>query len=278
MEYLAVVVGIFFLRYGQNYLLNRAGQQAMHDLRVELFEHIQRLSLSFFDRNPVGRLMTRLTNDVDSLNELLTSGGLMILSDAITILGIAVALLLLNWPLALITFLVIPPLMLLTGFVRAGMRSSFRAVRIRLARVNATIAENIDGDNNTGLGFDALVHNTHGSSNTATGFASMGQNTTGSGPQFSIFFDEIQSLDDTLTIHGDTEYSLSGFCKPLLNKAKLHLIFTIRNIQPIALETLAESLIKRVIQSVQDVLLSFSLCPANISPAPWGVGLICLPN
>jgi ATP-binding cassette, subfamily B, multidrug efflux pump len=145
LEYLAVVIGIFGLRYGQNYLLNRAGQLAMHDLRVELFAHIQGLSLAFFDRNPVGRLMTRLTNDVDALNELLTSGGLMILSDAITIVGIAVALLLLNWPLALITFLVIPPLLILTSFVREGMRSSFRAVRIRLARVNAIIAENISG-------------------------------------------------------------------------------------------------------------------------------------
>ena len=91
LEYLAVVVGIFGLRYGQNYLLNRAGQLAMHDLRVELFGHMQRLSLAFFDRNPVGRLMTRLTNDVDALNELLTSGGLAILSDAVTIVGIAVA-------------------------------------------------------------------------------------------------------------------------------------------------------------------------------------------
>jgi ATP-binding cassette subfamily B protein len=145
LEYLAVVAGIFVLRYGQNYLLNRAGQLAMHDLRVELFSHLQRLSLSFFDRNPVGRLMTRLTNDVDALNELLTSGGLMILSDTVTILGIAVALLLLNWPLALITFLVIPPLVILTNVIQAGMRSSFRAVRIRLARVNATIAENISG-------------------------------------------------------------------------------------------------------------------------------------
>ena len=103
LEYLGVVVGIFFLRYGQTYLLNRAGQLAMHDLRVDLFAHIQGLSLAFFDRNPVGRLMTRLTNDVDALNELLTSGGLMILSDAVTIVGIAIALLLLNWPLALIT-------------------------------------------------------------------------------------------------------------------------------------------------------------------------------
>jgi ATP-binding cassette, subfamily B, multidrug efflux pump len=89
--------------------------------------------------------MTRLTNDVDALNELLTSGGLAILSDAVTIVGIAVALLLLSWQLALLTFLVIPPLLVLTHFIRQGMRESFRAVRIKLARVNAMIAENISG-------------------------------------------------------------------------------------------------------------------------------------
>ncbi len=145
VQYLVVVIGIFWLRFGQTYLLNRAGQLAMHDLRVELFTHIERQSLAFFDANPIGRLMTRLTNDVDALNELLTSGGLAILSDGVTIVGIAVALLLLNWPLALITFVVIPPLVLVTNFIRDGMRESFRAVRIRLARVNATIAENISG-------------------------------------------------------------------------------------------------------------------------------------
>jgi ATP-binding cassette subfamily B protein len=143
--YLVVVVAVFVLRYGQNFLLNRAGQLAMHDLRLSLFTHIQRLSLAFFDRNPVGRLMTRLTNDVDALNELLTSGGLAILSDAVTIVGISVALLLLSWQLALLTFLVIPPLLVLTHFIRQGMRESFRAVRIKLARVNAMIAENITG-------------------------------------------------------------------------------------------------------------------------------------
>src|ERR687885_438593 len=145
LEYLAVIVGIFALRFGQNYLLNRAGQLAMHDLRVELFAHVESLSLAFFDANPVGRLMTRLTNDVDALNEMLTSGGLSILSDSVTILGIAVALVLLSWQLALLTFLVIPPLLLLTHLIRAGMRASFRAVRIRLARVNAMIAENVSG-------------------------------------------------------------------------------------------------------------------------------------
>jgi ATP-binding cassette subfamily B protein len=145
LQYLAVIAGIFVLRFGQNYLLNRAGQLAMHDLRMELFAHIERLSLAFFDANPVGRLMTRLTNDVDALNELLTSGGLAILSDSVSIVGIAVAIVLLNWQLALMTFILVPPLLVITGFIRDGMRESFRAVRIRLARVNAMIAENIGG-------------------------------------------------------------------------------------------------------------------------------------
>src|SRR5258708_34457814 len=112
----------------------------MPDLRVELFAHIQALSLAFFDRNPVGRLMTRLTNDIDALNELVTSGGLMILSDAVTIVGIAIALLLLNCPLALITFLVIPPLLILTTRIRGGMRSSFLVIRARLPPFTRTIA------------------------------------------------------------------------------------------------------------------------------------------
>ncbi len=143
--YLGIVIGIFALRFGQSYLLNATGQRAMHDLRVELYSHMQSLSLAFFDHHPVGRLMTRLTNDVDALNEMLTSGGLAIVSDAVTIVGIAVALVLLDWQLALLTFLVIPPLLLATHFIRAGMRSSFRAVRIRLARVNALIAEYVSG-------------------------------------------------------------------------------------------------------------------------------------
>src|SRR5919199_4273707 len=145
LEYLAVIVGIFVLRFGQNYLLNRAGQLAMHDLRVELFAHIESLSLTFFDANPVGRLMTRLTNDVDALNELLTSGGLAILSDTVTIIGIAVALLLLDWRLALITFVVIPPLLWASAWIRAGMRRAFRRVRVRLSRVNAMVAEFVSG-------------------------------------------------------------------------------------------------------------------------------------
>lgn len=143
--YLGAAVCIFVLRYWQNLFLNIAGQRAMHDLRVEIYAHVQGLSLAYFDHTPVGRLMTRLTNDVDALDELLTSGALALLSDAVTLIGIAAALLLLNWKLALITFVVVPPLLLVTQYIRDGMRRSFRAVRTRVARVNGLVAEDVSG-------------------------------------------------------------------------------------------------------------------------------------
>src|SRR5919198_1455367 len=127
------------------YLRPYAGSLVLAMVLLTLLTLLELAGLAIFDRNPVGRLMTRLTNDVDALNEMLTSGGLAILSDSVTILGIAVALLLLSWQLALLTFLIVPPLLLMTHVIRQGMRASFRAVRIRLARVNALIAENISG-------------------------------------------------------------------------------------------------------------------------------------
>lgn len=143
--YLVVLLGAFALRYGQTYLLNRTGQRAMQDLRNQLFRHLQGLSLAYFDRNPVGRLMTRITNDVESLNELLTSGALSIFTDCVTVVVIAVALLWLDWRLALITFAALPVLIVLTNVIRRGMRDSFRAIRIRLARLNAHVAESLAG-------------------------------------------------------------------------------------------------------------------------------------
>jgi ATP-binding cassette subfamily B protein len=143
--YLLVLVSVFGLRYLQTYLLNRSGQHAMHDLRVELFTHVQRQSLSFFDRNPVGRLLTRLTNDVEALNEMLTSGVVAIISDLAIVVGIAVVLLVLEWRLALLILAVMPALVLFTELLRRRMRDSFRAVRVRLARLNAYLAENISG-------------------------------------------------------------------------------------------------------------------------------------
>ncbi|MBI3964473.1 MAG: ABC transporter ATP-binding protein [Chloroflexi bacterium] len=143
--YLSLLLLVFVLRYAQGYLLNSAGQHAMHDLRVQLFGHVQRLSLSFFDRQPVGRLLTRLTSDVEALNELLTSGVVAIIGDVVVLIAIAVMLVTLNWRLALVTFACLPVLLILTETLRRGMRNAFREVRIKLARVNADLAENVSG-------------------------------------------------------------------------------------------------------------------------------------
>src|SRR5207245_10350036 len=104
-----------------------------------------RLSRSFFVQNPVVRLMTRLSNDVDSLNEMVTSGAISIFGDVLTILGITVLLLVINWQLALVTFVVMPPLFWIASYFRVAMRDNFRAIRVHLVRINAYIAENIGG-------------------------------------------------------------------------------------------------------------------------------------
>src|SRR2546429_6713750 len=143
--YLFVLILGFMLRYLHVLFLSIVGQRMMFDMRSQMFEHFQRLSLAFFDHNPVGRLMTRLTNDVDSLNEMFTSGAISILSDVLTIVGVTVVLLVINWQLALVTFVVLPPLFWIASYFRKAMRDNFRAIRVRLARINAYIAENIGG-------------------------------------------------------------------------------------------------------------------------------------
>ena len=143
--YVGVLVGEFALRYWQTYLLNSTGQQAMHDLRVELFAHLQRLGLRFFDRHPVGALMTRLTNDIEALNEALTSGVVAILGDVITMVGISIVLVLLDWRLALVTFLVLPLLYAISQRLQRELRESYRAIRVRLSRLNAYVQESVSG-------------------------------------------------------------------------------------------------------------------------------------
>ena len=143
--YLLILLVGLALRYLHVLMLSIIGQRIMFDMRSQMFEHLQRLSLSFFDHNPVGRLMTRLTNDVDSLNEMFTSGAISIFGDVLTILGITVLLLVINWQLALVTFVVMPPLFWIASYFRVAMRDNFRAIRVRLARINAYIAENIGG-------------------------------------------------------------------------------------------------------------------------------------
>jgi len=143
--YMAILVVGFALRYLQTYVTGVLGQNVMFDLRTRMFAHVQRLSLSFYDRNPVGRLVTRLTNDVDALNELLTAGLVALIGDLFTVVGISILLFWLNWRLALLTFLVLPLLILVMNRMQSRMRDAYRAVRTRLARINGFIAENVTG-------------------------------------------------------------------------------------------------------------------------------------
>jgi len=143
--FLLTLLASFAIRYAQQVLLNYLGQRVMYDMRMQIFTTLQRLPLAFFDRNPVGRLMTRLTNDVDALNELLTSGAVAIFGDVFVLVGIVGVLLALNWRLALVTFTIVPVLVVLMGYFRRTMRDAYRQVRTRLARLNAYIAENISG-------------------------------------------------------------------------------------------------------------------------------------
>ena len=143
--YLATLLGAFAFRYAQNFIMQVVGQNVMYDLRMALFSHLQHLAVSFFTRNPVGRLMTRITNDVDTLYEMVTSGVVTIIGDLVMLSGIVVAMLLLEWRLALVAFAVLPVLVFTTFWFQTKMRDSYRAVRIRIARINAYLNENIMG-------------------------------------------------------------------------------------------------------------------------------------
>jgi ATP-binding cassette subfamily B protein len=143
--FLAALAGEFALRFGQLYVLERTGQNVVLDMRSELFAHVQRLDASFFDRNPVGRIMTRLTTDVEALNEAFTSGLIVILADSVKLLGIVVILLWMDWRLALVTFAILPPTLALTWFFRTRVRRAYREVRRMVANLNAFLQENVSG-------------------------------------------------------------------------------------------------------------------------------------
>jgi ATP-binding cassette, subfamily B, multidrug efflux pump len=133
------------VRGTQIYTLSYMSQRVMCDLRLQLFTHLQRLSPAFYDRTPLGRVMSRMTGDIDALNEMLTYGLIGILADALTLVGIVVILLHLHWPLALLTFLVLPLLVGAFLIFRGPMREVYRDLRVKLARVNATLQENLSG-------------------------------------------------------------------------------------------------------------------------------------
>ena len=145
LVYLAALVAQFGLRYAQSYVMQRVGQQAMYDLRMELFAHLQRLSISFFTRQPVGRLVTRITNDIDALNEVITQGVVAVFGDLVTLVGIVAILVWLDWRLAMATLVVLPGIIYFTARFRVQARDSYRAVRVRLARINAFLNEHIMG-------------------------------------------------------------------------------------------------------------------------------------
>ncbi|MGI9038302.1 MAG: ABC transporter ATP-binding protein [Gemmatimonadota bacterium] len=133
------------LAYAQTILTTWIGQRVMVDLRDEVFGHLQRLDLKYFDRNPVGRLMTRVTSDIEVLNEMFTSGVVTIFGDVFTIGAIVTAMLLLDWRLALVTFAVLPVVFAAAIFFRRAVRSAYRDIRVRLARINAYLQERITG-------------------------------------------------------------------------------------------------------------------------------------
>ncbi len=139
-----LVLGVLF-RYGQNYVTQIVGQSVMYDLRMELFTHLQRLAVAFFTANPVGRLMTRITNDVDTLYEMVTDGVVMVFGDLFVLVGIIIAMLLLDWRLAVVAFIVVPVLVAMTLAFQAKSRETYRAIRVRIARINAYLNENIMG-------------------------------------------------------------------------------------------------------------------------------------
>ncbi|HEX3534166.1 MAG TPA: ABC transporter ATP-binding protein [Gemmatimonadaceae bacterium] len=135
----------FVLSYGQTWLTSLLGQRVMRDLRMEIFQHLQRLSISYFDRNPAGRLITRVTSDVETLNELFTSGVVAGFGDLFTLIAISVAMLIMDWRLAIASFAVIPFVILVSGLFRKGVRETYRDIRVRLARINSFLQERLTG-------------------------------------------------------------------------------------------------------------------------------------
>ena len=143
--FLAANAGEFVLDYAQTVVTAVIGQRVMVDLRLEIFRKLQRLGLAFYDRNPVGRLMTRVTTDVETLNELFTSGVVALFGDVFTLGVIAAWMLVADWRLALASFAVIPFIVLAATVFRLRARAAYREIRVRIARINAFLQEHLSG-------------------------------------------------------------------------------------------------------------------------------------
>ena len=143
--FLAVSLVGSVLQFADSYLLSLTGQAAMRDLRRRVFDHIQRLHLGFFDRYPVGRLVTRATNDIENVAEMFSAGIVAAVTDVAKMAGIAVALFLVNAKLALLTLGIVPVMAVLAAVFRLKVRAAYRRIRVRIARINAYVQENVSG-------------------------------------------------------------------------------------------------------------------------------------
>src|ERR1700689_3617807 len=143
--YIGILVFTFALEFLQTYLMQWTGQKVMFDLRRQIFRHLQYMQVAFFDRNPVGRLVTRVTTDVDALNEMFTAGVVSIFEDVFVLAGIVVIMMRMNWKLAIITFAVIPLIVFATKIFRDKVRDSYRRIRTAIARINSYLQEHVSG-------------------------------------------------------------------------------------------------------------------------------------
>jgi ATP-binding cassette, subfamily B, multidrug efflux pump len=143
--YFGLLIFTFVLEFLQTYYMQWTGQQIMFDLRSQIFRHLQRMHVAFYDKNPVGRLVTRVTTDVDALNEMFTSGVVSIFEDVFVLAGILVIMLCMNWKLALITFAVLPFIVFATKIFRDKVRDSYRRIRTAIARINSYLQEHVSG-------------------------------------------------------------------------------------------------------------------------------------
>ena len=143
--YFGLLIFTFVLEFLQTYFMQWTGQKVMFDLRSQIFRHLQRMHVGFYDKNPVGRLVTRVTTDVDALNEMFTSGVVSIFEDFFVLAGIVAIMLCMNWKLALITFAVLPLIVVATKIFRDKVRDSYRRIRVAIARINSYLQEHVSG-------------------------------------------------------------------------------------------------------------------------------------
>ena len=143
--YVGLLLFSFLLEYLQTYYMQWAGQKTMFDMRAQIFRHLQRMHIGFYDKNPVGRLVTRVTTDVDAVNEMFTSGVVSIFEDVFVLAGIIAIMLRMNWKLALITFAALPLIGIATKIFRDKVRDSYRRIRVAIARINAYLQEHVSG-------------------------------------------------------------------------------------------------------------------------------------